>query len=266
MTGPASTNLLELDGVSITYPGGHRAVGAVSFSLRAGDRVGLVGESGSGKTSLARAIMGLVPVSAGAIRIGGRAVESANAAARRRRARLVQMIFQDPYHSLNPRRTVRQALVEAVAARGQSESTVDRVAEAVRLLEKVRLESDALDRFPHEFSGGQRQRICIARALATEPRLLVCDEAVSALDTTTQMAVVRLLRDLSRTGDIALLFITHDLPLVEFLCERALVLDRGSLVEEGPVATVFTKPTAPKTKELVESVLRLPPAQKDSSS
>ncbi|MFP4351503.1 MAG: ABC transporter ATP-binding protein [Puniceicoccaceae bacterium] len=263
MTEPEATEILELDKVSITYPGGHRAVRNVSFSLRAADRVGLVGESGSGKTSLARAIMGLVPVSAGAIRIGGRAVESGDAAARRLRARMVQMVFQDPYHSLNPRRTIRQALFEALAARGPGEPSVNRVSEAVRLLEKVRLESDALDRFPHEFSGGQRQRICIARALAPEPRLLVCDEAVSALDTTTQLAVVRLLLDLSRAGGIALLFITHDLPLVEFLCERALILDRGSLVEDGPVATVFTRPAAPKTKELVESVLRLPPATDD---
>lgn len=249
-------SLLHLDSVSVTYAGGHRAARDVSFSLGAGERVGLVGESGSGKSTLARSIMGLVPLSSGEITLQGTGFQR-SPSMRRERARLVQMIFQDPYHSLNPRRTIRQALIEALQVRENPPVGKEADAEAASLLKKVHLESSSLNRFPHQFSGGQRQRISIARALAPNPRLIVCDEAVSALDVTTQHSIVQLLRDLSEKEGIALLFITHDIPLIEHLCQRILVLDQGQLVEEGKVQTVFQNPQAPKTRQLLNSVLKI---------
>lgn len=246
--------LLAVEDLSIDYRNGKRAVDHVNLSIRNGERVGLVGESGSGKSSLARAILGLEPTSFGTISFAG-----GQGGSRRERARIVQMVFQDPYHSLNPRKTVVQTLSEALAA-GSAPPAADRArAAAAKLLSAVHLDAGALDRYPHEFSGGQRQRICIARALAPKPRLLVCDEAVSALDVTTQRSIVELLGELGDRTGVALLFITHDLPLVEALCARVLVMDRGRVVEEGPVGRVFSQPESSKTRQLLDSVLRPPP-------
>ena len=250
--------LLSVESVSISYPCKPKAVDSVSFALRPGERMGLVGESGSGKTSLARAILGLEKPSEGVIRFDGGDDPLPGRAARLARARLAQMVFQDPYHSLNPRRTVRQTLLEALSIRADAPPSGEADGEAARLLETVRLDADALDRYPHQFSGGQRQRICIARALAPQPRLLVCDEAVSALDVTTQRSIILLLRELGRETGISLLFITHDLPLVEALCERVIVFDRGRIVEDGTVGETFASPRAEKTRELLAAVLRPP--------
>jgi peptide/nickel transport system ATP-binding protein len=254
MTSPP---FLQLDSLSVTYAGGHRAAKNISFSLQRGERVGLVGESGSGKSTLARAILGLIPPSSGTLQIQGHEFHGTDRRSRLERARLVQMVFQDPYHSLNPRRTIRQALVEALGVSENCREKSECDAEAEALLRKVHLDRSALNRFPHQFSGGQRQRICIARALAPNPQLLVCDEAVSALDVTTQRSVVRLLRELSEQEEIALLFITHDIPLIEHLCDRVIVLDQGELVEEGTVHSVFHQPQAAKTQQLLNSVLRI---------
>ncbi len=248
---------LKVHAVSVIYPGGHHATSEVTFSIAKGERVGLVGESGSGKSTLARAILGLVPPSSGSIRIEGREFQGTNRKSRIDRAQLVQMVFQDPYHSLNPRRTIGQTLTEAIQA---ADKPIDRntaFSQAGLLLEKVHLDASAMDRFPHQFSGGQRQRICIARALAPQPRLLVCDEAVSALDVTTQHSIVQLLRELSQEEKIALLFITHDIPLVEDLCHRIMILDQGSLVEEGPTTKILQHPQSPKTRQLLNAVLRI---------
>ncbi len=217
--------------------------------------MGLVGGSGSGKSSLARAILDLVTPSCGSVHIGGKDVCKID---RRERARLVQMVFQDPYHSLSPRRTIRQTLFEALRARSKPLSTADAETEAKSLLETVRLPVETMDRHPHEFSGGQRQRICIARALAPRPRLLVCDEAVSALDVTTQCAITELLRDLADRTGIALLFITHDLHVVEELCKQVAVMDTGRIVEHGTTTNIFNRPRHTKTRELIDAVLRLP--------
>ena len=256
-----SPPVLQLNQVSVTYPGGHRAATKVSFSLQSGERAGLVGESGSGKSTIARAVLGLVPHSEGTLQIQGKMAQDSTREARLMRARMVQMVFQDPYHSLNPRRTIRQALVEALQVSGRITEKAQLEKESIALLEKVHLDAGALNRFPHQFSGGQRQRICIARALAPKPQLLVCDEAVSALDVTTQRSIVHLLRKLSEEEHIALLFITHDIPLIEHLCERVMVLDQGSLVEDGTVESVFHNPSAPKTRQLLDSVLRIDPPQ-----
>ena len=249
----ASPPLLDLESVTVTYSGGHQAVNSVSFSLQKGEKVGLVGESGSGKSTLARAILGLVHPSSGMVTLHGTSVAEMS---RKQRVRAVQMVFQDPYHSLNPRRTVRQTLVEALAAAGRS-TEKDAGEAAVDLLHKVQLDANALDRFPHQFSGGQRQRICIARALAPRPELLVCDEAVSALDVTTQRSIIELLSHLSQKENITLLFITHDIPLVEDLCERVLILDRGTVIEEGSTEAVFKNPRTKIAKKLLDSVLRI---------
>lgn len=249
--------LLQVQDLTVRYPGGHEAVREVSFAVGTGERVGIVGESGSGKSSLARAILGLVPPASGTLAMRGEAFHGTTRSARVQRARQVQMIFQDPYHSLNPRRTIRQTLVEAIRASGKTTTPIEAEKAAARLLAKVQLDPSALHRYPHQFSGGQRQRICIARALAPEPDLLVCDEAVSALDVTTQRTITHLLRELSQSGRIALLFITHDLPLIEDLCDQTLVIHGGTLVEQGPTATIFHSPTHPQTRKLLESVLRI---------
>ncbi len=251
--------LLQADGLCVDYPGGKRAVDRVGFHISAGERVGLVGESGSGKSSLARALLGLEPIAEGKLHFPGFGNETFT---RRQRARFAQMVFQDPYHSLNPRRTIRQTLEEALLVRENDGIAPETLAgKAAALLESVHLDPTGLDRYPHGFSGGQRQRICIARALAPSPRLLVCDEAVSALDVTTQRSIIELLRELGERSGVALLFITHDLPLVETLCSRVLVMDGGTIVEEGPVEEVFKAPRSEKSKQLLDSVLRPPPAR-----
>ncbi|MEM0965776.1 MAG: dipeptide/oligopeptide/nickel ABC transporter ATP-binding protein [Verrucomicrobiota bacterium] len=229
----------------------------MTFRIEEGERVGLVGESGSGKSSLARAILGLQPISGGSISINGKTYHGRSQKERIDRARLVQMVFQDPYHSLNPRRSILQSLSEAVAAQANPPPAKDYPSACTSLLERVGLDLSILPRYPHEFSGGQRQRICIARALAVQPRILICDEAVSALDASTQASVVRLLKKISEEEGISLLFITHDLPLIESLCERVVIMHKGNLKEEGQSAEVFSTPKTKETKRLLDSVLRL---------
>jgi len=245
--------LLEIQNLTVRYHGGHEAV-----TVEKGERVGIVGESGSGKSSIARAILGLAPHVSEKLQMLGQEFQGTDRTSRIARARSVQMIFQDPYHSLSPRRTIRQTLIEALRASGTKAipSAIDK--QAADLLRRVHLDPDAtLSRYPHQFSGGQRQRIAIARALAPNPQLLICDEAVSALDITTQVAITHLLKDLSETNPIALLFITHDLPLIEDLCEKTIVIHQGRLVEQGPTKQIFTAPSHPQTQRLLDSVIRL---------
>ena len=248
---------LSLDSVTVQYPNGFEAVRDFSLQIHQGDRVGLVGESGSGKSSIAKAILGLVQPSSGAISIDGIDFIENTTQRRQARARLVQIIFQDPYNSLNPRRTIAQSLAEALGVQDRSMDAETIKLRSIQLLQSVKIGSDALTRYPHQFSGGQRQRICIARALAPNPKLLVCDEAVSALDVTTQRSITQLLLDLGERLGIAMLFITHDIPVVERLCNRVLVLDSGSLVESGVTSEVFSKPQHPKTIKLLQSVLKI---------
>ena len=213
-----------------------KAVDGVSFELRRGETLGIVGESGSGKTTAARVVAGLQKATAGDVRLGGR----------------VAMVFQDPLGSLNPRLTARATLAEVLKLNRPAEFTPE------SLLDAVGLSRDALDRYPHEFSGGQRQRICIARALAARPEILVCDEAVSALDLSLRATILDLLAELKERLSLSLLFITHDLGVVRRVADRILVMHCGKVVEEGATRDVLERPQADYTRALIADSPRLP--------
>jgi peptide/nickel transport system ATP-binding protein len=221
----------------------------VTLEIRHGETLGIVGESGSGKSTVARCIARLIEPSRGRIVIGGADFASISRAQLRALRRRVQIVFQDPYRSLNPRRTVGQAIVEGPMNYGASGGeAMDR---ARKLMELVRLDPKSLDRFPHQFSGGQRQRICIARSLAMEPDLLIADEAVSALDVSVQAQVLALLDEIRHRLDLAMLFITHDLRVAAQVCDRVAVMAKGRIVEYGTVKDVFANPQNPYTKALL---------------
>jgi ABC-type glutathione transport system ATPase component len=255
--------LLGLCGVTVNYSRGPRrpshgrgrpvltdAVTDVSLDIGAGETVALVGESGSGKSTLGNAVLGLVPITAGTITFAGEDITRATTRRRRELTRLIQPIFQDPYGSLNPVRTVRQTLVEPLLAHARltPAQVRDRAAEA---LQRVGLEPDAAQRYPAEFSGGQRQRIAIARALMAQPRLIVCDEPTSALDLSVQAQILNLLTRLRRELGVSYLFITHDLAIIRHIADRVAVLYRGRIVETGPTAQVCDEPTDPYTRRLL---------------
>jgi peptide/nickel transport system ATP-binding protein len=229
------------------------ALAGVGFELQAGRSLGIVGESGSGKSTLARLVMALERPSAGRVRFDGVDLHALDAAALRRARAGFQMVFQDPYGSLDPRRSVLQTVAEplrALQGAGAAEQRT-RVAEA---LEAVGLSAADGARYPHEFSGGQRQRIAIARALVTRPRLIVADEPVSALDVSVQAQVLNLLRELQQRYGLAYLFISHDIAVVDLVCDEVLVLQLGRVVESGPPERLFTAPEHPYTRRLVEAV------------
>lgn len=249
-------SLIELEQVRVRFHSASGMVDAlqsVSFYLRAGERVGLVGESGSGKTTLARVIMGLQRPDAGRVCVAGVDPYACSRADRARLCRLVQLVFQDPYGSLNPRLTVGDALAEVLAVHRvvSPEQRADRVGD---LLRQVGLDPGCAHRYPHAFSGGQRQRIALARALAVEPRILVADEPVSALDVSVQVQILNLLSDLQRERGLGLMLIAHDLAVVRYCCDRVYVLQHGCVVEEGPTAVVLDKPQHPYTLQLLAAV------------
>jgi peptide/nickel transport system ATP-binding protein len=250
---------LALRGVSKTYTptslfGWREPVVALKdadLEVRRGEVFGVVGESGSGKSTLARCVVRLIDPTGGSIRLGDREIAGAYGEGLRRERRRVQIIFQDPYRSLNPRRTVGQSIVECPLNFGVSEDEAwERARELIRF---VGLDQKVLQRYPHEFSGGQRQRVCIARALSVQPELLIADEAVSALDVSVQAQVLRLLDDVRKRFDLAILFITHDLRVAAQLCDRVAVMQRGCIVEEGKTVEVFNRPRDPYTRQLLES-------------
>jgi peptide/nickel transport system ATP-binding protein len=227
------------------------AVKSVDLSVRRGETLGVVGESGSGKTTVARCIARLIAPSAGAILIEDADVAKLGARALRPHRKRVQVVFQDPYRSLNPRRTVGESIVEGPVNFGTTRPAA--FARAKELMRLVGLAPDALARFPHQFSGGQRQRICIARALAMEPEILIADEAVSALDVSVQAQVLDLIDDVRRRFDLAVLFITHDLRVAAQICHRIAVMHRGEVVEQGPTVQVFGAPSHPYTRALFDA-------------
>ncbi len=226
-----------------------RAAANISLILRRGETLGIVGESGSGKSTVARCIMRLVDPTSGAIFVNGVNVAGMRQGTLRALRRQIQIVFQDPYRSLNPRRTIGRSIVEGPMNFGVPAETA--WARARNLIEVVGLAADSLGRYPHQFSGGQRQRICIARALAVEPVILIADEAVSALDVSVQAQVLDLLDDVRRTYRLAMLFITHDLRVAAQICDRIMVMHEGGLVEQGPTSEIYANPRHPYTRELL---------------
>ena len=252
----AAENLLQVDAVSCEFSSaaGHvLAVDNVSFNIGAGETFGLVGESGSGKSTLARLAVGLLEPSSGSVRLGGLDVREKGAAARSARARLVQMVFQDPFGSLNPRLRVERIIGEPLAVNGIGDES-GRRKRVVELLGKVGLSVESGRRYPHELSGGQRQRVAIARALALNPKLIVCDEAVSALDVSIQAQVLNLFRDLQAEFGLAYLFISHDLRVVHHVADRIAVMYRGRVVEMGRAEEVIGAPHHPYTRALIAAI------------
>ena len=227
------------------------AAADVTLSIRQGETLGIVGESGSGKSTVARCIVRLVDPSAGEIRLSGEDIATMRAGALRPLRRKVQIVFQDPYRSLNPRRTVGEAIMEGPLNYGTPRA--EALERATRLLELVRMDASALARYPHQFSGGQRQRICIARALALEPELLVADEAVSALDVSVQAQVLQLLEEIRGRLDLAMLFITHDLRVAAQICDHVAVMSKGRVVEYGAAEDVFLRPQHEYTRALFDA-------------
>ncbi len=225
-----------------------QAANDVDLQVRRGETLGIVGESGSGKSTVARCIARLILPTSGKIVLEGIDIARLSTNALRPLRRRVQIVFQDPYRSLNPRRTVGESMVEGPMNYGATPDAA--LATARRLLDLVRLDAGALDRYPHEFSGGQRQRICIARALAIEPDLLIADEAVSALDVSVQAQVLALLDEIRERLDLAMLFITHDLRVAAQVCDRVAVMQHGRIVESGPIADVYAHPRHEYTKAL----------------
>ena len=257
-------NLLEVKDLELCYPvvgsflGGDahsvKAVRRVSFDVTVGETLGVVGESGCGKSSIARSIVLLNRPSSGSIEFKGTNILNFSGSARNSYRRAVQMIFQDPYGSLNPKLTVGESVAEGMEVHGLFDSAVEVRREVIRLLDRVGLDESAVDRYPKEFSGGQRQRIGIARALAVRPELIVCDEPVSALDVSVQAQIVNLLQNLQKDSGLSYLFITHDLAVVEHLSHRILVMYLGQVVEEGPASVVVGKPKHPYSQALVAAV------------
>jgi oligopeptide/dipeptide ABC transporter ATP-binding protein len=255
MTDP--DRLLRVNDLTVEYSRGWRkpplkAVDGVSFSLSPRETVGLVGESGSGKTTIGRAILGLAPVAGGTIEFGGKDITASSHKQRRELSADLQVVFQDPYSSLNPTRTIGQTLTEVLLVHHKlsKDEARDRVSV---MLERVGLPSDAADRYPAHFSGGQRQRVAIARALMNQPRLVICDEPTSALDLSVQAQVLNLLNHLQHEFELSYLFISHDLAVVRHLSHRIIVLYQGRIMEDGEADAVYRNPVHPYTQALLHS-------------
>ncbi|WP_371493882.1 ABC transporter ATP-binding protein [Kitasatospora sp. NBC_00374] len=251
-------HILELCDLSVEFRQGRRvpplrAVDGVSLAIGQGETVGLVGESGSGKSTIGRAVLGLTPVHSGRVLFDGADITHAGAGTRRALGSALQVVFQDPYSSLNPARTIGQTLAEPLLVHERLDRRQN-AARIVAMLERVGMPADTAERYPGQFSGGQRQRIAIARALMLSPRLVICDEPVSALDLSIQAQVMNLLADLQREMALSYLFIAHDLPVVRHLSHRIVVLYRGQIMESGPAARVYAEPAHPYTRMLIAAV------------
>ena len=247
--------LLQVENLDVTYPAkgfrkaGFKALHSVSVNVEKGKTLGLVGESGSGKTTLGRAILGLAPVTGGKITFEGKDISHASRKQRKSLSRDIQVVFQDPYTSLNPSMEIGQILAEPLQIAGlEASQAKKRIAE---LLDQVGLPSDSSQRLPREFSGGQRQRVAIARALALAPKLIVCDEPVSALDLTTQARILDLFLQIQIDTGVSYLFVSHDLDVVRHISHDVAVMYKGEIVENGPSQVVTVKPAHPYTQRLL---------------
>ena len=257
-------SILEVKNLKVYFPVKHglfsrerefvKAVDDVSFSIAPGETLGLVGESGCGKSTLGRAIMRLVEPTAGDVFLDGEDITRMNGSALRSRRRKFQMIFQDPFGSLNPRMTVEQIVGEALDIHQLTDSPAARQKRISELLRDVGLDPVYAQRYPHEFPGGQRQRIGIARALAVEPELIICDEPVSALDVSVQAQIINLLRDLQQQRGIAYLFVAHDLAVVEHISHRVMVMYLGKIVETAEAKSIIRDPQHPYTQALISAI------------
>jgi ABC-type glutathione transport system ATPase component len=250
-----SRPLLRVDNLVVEYPGKgfrakpFRALNDVSIEIGYGETLGLVGESGSGKTTLGRALLGLAPVTEGSVLFEDREIGHASRRQRRTLSRDLQVVFQDPYTSLNPSMTVGDILSEPLKVQGKTGPDARKRVREV--LDEVGLPQDTIGRLPREFSGGQRQRVAIARALALSPKLIVCDEPVSALDLSTQARVLDLFLQIQRDTGVSYLFVSHDLDVVRHISHRVAVMYRGEIVEQGPAALVTSEPEHPYTQRLL---------------
>jgi peptide/nickel transport system ATP-binding protein len=264
LASPAAGIALQVQELQVHYPGKRnwpgraaapfKAVDGVSFAVSNGETLGLVGESGCGKTTLGRAILQLIPATSGNILLNGQNLTAMPAAALRHLRKELQVVFQDPYGSLNPRLTIGDAIAEPMQVHGLYQHSRQRKDKVVELLQKVNLQAAHVNRYPHEFSGGQRQRICIARALALNPSFIIFDESVSALDVSVQAQVLNLLNDLKADFGFTSIFISHDLSVVRYISDRILVMQQGKIVEEGPAEQVYLQPSQPYTRRLINAI------------
>lgn len=259
MNATDATPLLDVKNLIVEYRGRRRgaavrATDDVTLQIAQGETLGLVGESGSGKSTIGNTVLGFTPVTAGSIAFAGEDITSAPPARRRALTKDIQVIFQNPYGSLNPALTIGQTLSEPLRAHGIAPGASDRRARIAHWLDVVGLPLAAAQKYPADFSGGQRQRIAIARALLVEPRLVVCDEAVSALDLSIQAQILNLLTELQQRTGVSYLFITHDLAVVEHVAHRLAVLHRGRVVESGETVEVLASPQNAYTRNLIDAV------------
>ncbi len=255
--------MFQVKGLTVAFPiysglfrrqTGHiLAVDGIDFSIEKGEILGLVGESGSGKSTTARACIRLIEPTRGTLIFEGQDVVAFDQKRLKVFRRDVQIVFQDPYASLNPRKSIGESLAEVVRF-FRIRPEMELFAYIADILGKVGLGPDVMTRYPHEFSGGQQQRICIGRALAVDPKMIICDEAVSALDVSVQAQILNLLMDLKETLGLTYLFISHDLSVVRYFCDRILVMKEGKIVERGPAQDVFLNPQDPYTKALIEAI------------
>ena len=229
------------------------AVKGVSFKLQKGETIGIVGESGSGKTTLAMMLVRLIHASGGKFLLDGKDVSKISLGEFRPLRRHIQVVFQNPYASLNPRWTISRTLINPMKLHGIACNNTERRNKAIHLLEQVGLSENAMYKYPRQFSGGERQRIAIARCLTVEPKIIICDECVSALDATIQLQIIDLLKDLQRKLSLSYLFISHDLAVIRFIADRVLVFRQGEVVEEGQIDEIFDAPRHPYTRQLLSA-------------